>query len=120
MDELNQPVFKHHLAFGDVREQVSTWWDLGELQRLYDEFLDDHSALLAKWRRKRTRPDAEAFVDYVRTLTVWRRLPFLDPGLAPEVLPKDWHGTRAADLFFALRDTLADKAHSHVEATRKP
>ena len=41
----------------------------------------------------------QAFADYVRVLTAWRRLPFLDPGLPPELLPADWHGTRAAELF---------------------
>lgn len=109
----------HHLAFGDVREQVPRWWDLGQLQRLYDDFLDGHGKLLTKWRRRRSAGGAESFVDYVRTLTVWRRLPFLDPGLAPEVLPSDWHGTRAADLFFALRDQLAAPAHAYVDTLRE-
>lgn len=107
-----------HLAFGDVREQVRRWWDLDRLQALYDDFLDEHGTLLAKWRRRRTPHDPEAFVDYVRTLTVWRRLPFLDPGLATTMLPKNWHGTKAADLFFALRDELATPAHRYVDLLR--
>ena len=45
----------------------------------------------------------QAFADYVRVLTAWRRLPFLDPGLPPELLPADWHGARAAELFGQLR-----------------
>jgi phenylacetic acid degradation operon negative regulatory protein len=60
--------------------------------------------------------DEAAFADYVRVLTDWRRLPFLDPGLPAELLPGDWHGSRAADLFDALRSRLAGPAHQHVLA----
>ncbi|MQA03312.1 MAG: PaaX family transcriptional regulator [Streptosporangiales bacterium] len=107
-----------YLAFGDVREQVRQWWDLDQLQLLYDDFLAEYAALLTKWKRRRFKDPADAFVDYVKALTVWRRLPFLDPGLAPEVLPSNWHGTRAADLFFALRAQLAEPAHRYVDSLR--
>ena len=58
----------------------------------------------------------QAFADYVRVLTAWRRLPFLDPGLPPELLPPDWHGARAADLFGQLHDRLSGPAREHVLA----
>lgn len=104
-----------YLGFGDVAAQVPLWWDLDGLRRLYDEFVLAHQPVLTRWRRRRTSDAGEAFADYVRVLTAWRRLPFLDPGLAPELLPRGWPGVRAADLFFALRDRLAGPAHEHVE-----
>lgn len=102
-----------YLAFGDLRSSVATWWDLDALRDLYDDFLGEHGPVLARWRR-RTADDARAFADYVRALTQWRRLPYLDPGLPPELLPKAWHGTQAADLFFSLQDRLAEPAARHV------
>jgi len=51
-------------------------------------------------------------------LTDWRRLPFLDPGLAPELLPSRWPGVRAAATFFELQSRLAGPAHRFVEAAR--
>jgi phenylacetic acid degradation operon negative regulatory protein len=45
-------------------------------------------------------------------------LPFLDPGLPPELLPRGWSGVGAADLFFELRERLADPAHQHVQSIR--
>ena len=44
-------------------------------------------------RRTGSPPGAEAFADYVRALTSWRRLPYLDPGLPTDLLPASWSGT---------------------------
>lgn len=107
-----------YLGFHDVRQEASTWWDLEGLGRLYDEFHAAHGPVLAKWKRRRRDDDGDAFADYVRALTTWRRLPFLDPGLDAELLPKNWMGARAADLFAALRERLEDPARRHVESIR--
>jgi phenylacetic acid degradation operon negative regulatory protein len=58
----------------------------------------------------------EAFADYVRLLTDWRQLPYLDPGLPAELLPANWIGLRAAELFFTLRAQLEEAARAHVTA----
>jgi phenylacetic acid degradation operon negative regulatory protein len=107
-----------HLAFGDVGEHVRQWWDLGRIQSQYAEFIRVHAPLRARWRRRSTIPEQEAFRDYVSALTAWRRLPFLDPGLPSEVLPRGWPGHRAADLFEALRSLLAEPAHRYVDSLR--
>ena len=111
-----------YLAFGDVREQVGRWWDLDRLEQLYQAFLDTAGPVLARWRGRRARAAGRpatarrAFADYVRALTAWRRLPFLDPGLPAELLPADWHGLRAARTFAALRARLAAPAQAYVVA----
>lgn len=107
-----------YLGFHEVREEAATWWDLEGLGSLYAQFHQVHAPVLARWKRRRSDDDAEAFADYVRALTTWRRLPFLDPGLAAELLPGDWMGARAADLFAALRDRLQEPAARHVESVR--
>ncbi|GAA5163731.1 PaaX family transcriptional regulator C-terminal domain-containing protein [Pseudonocardia eucalypti] len=109
-----------YLAFGDVAEHVPKWWDLDGLRALYGEFLDTFGPVLTRWRRRRTPDDAAAFADYARGLTAWRRLPFLDPGLPPELLPRDWPGVRAAELFEELRERLAEPAHRYASAVIAP
>lgn len=104
-----------YLAFRDVREQVSSWWDLRGLERLYDDFVMKHDPVLQRWRRRRRTDDREAFASYILTLTAWRRLPFLDPGLAPELLPEGWHGVRAAELFTSLQQRLQEPSHRFVD-----
>ncbi len=108
-----------YLAFHTVENEVATWWDLDSLDALYRDFLSTFEPVLAGWRSRRRRDDeGEAFADYVRVLTAWRRLPYLDPGLAPELLPRRWSGATAADLFFALQRRLEAPAHRFVEAIR--
>jgi phenylacetic acid degradation operon negative regulatory protein len=102
-----------HLAFADVRDEVGQWWDLDRLEQLYQAFIDGAGPVLARWADQ-PGDAAHAFADYVRVLTAWRRLPFLDPGLPHQLLPADWHGARAADLFARIRAVLAGPAGQHV------
>jgi len=107
-----------YLAFGGVREQVGRWWDLDRLHQLYQAFLDSAGPVLERWKDAGgawpQAPGGEAFADYVRALTAWRRLPFLDPGLPAELLPAGWNGLRADVAFGALQDRLAGPARAHV------
>lgn len=102
-----------HIAFGELTEKVSEWWDLEELEQLYEDFLRLHTDVLDR----RDRSGREAFADYVAVLTDWRRLPYLDPGLPAELLPGDWAGIRAAELFFTLHSELEEAAHAYVAKT---
>lgn len=104
-----------YLAFRPEREQVANWWDLDGIERMYEDFVAGYKPVLARWRRRRRDDDPAAFADYVQVVTHWRRLPFLDPGLAPELLPADWRGSQAADVFFELNTRLAPAAQRHVD-----
>jgi phenylacetic acid degradation operon negative regulatory protein len=101
-----------HLAFGDPAAKIRRWWDLDELERQYEAFTRTYEPA----RREVPPGGPEAFAGYVRLLTDWRRLPYLDPGLPAELLPPDWAGIRAADLFFALRERLEEPARAYAEA----
>ena len=107
-----------HLAFGDPAGKIRRWWDLDELERRYESFLRVHEPVLCRWEPggpAGTQAQVEAFADYVRVLTDWRRLPYLDPGLPAELLGEDWIGIRAAEEFFALRSLLEEPARAYVQ-----
>jgi phenylacetic acid degradation operon negative regulatory protein len=108
-----------YVAFRPEREQVAAWWDLDGLEEMYEQFVGEYGTRLARWRRRRD-DDAEAFADYVEVVTQWRRLPFLDPGLPPELLPARWRGAQAADIFFELHSRLAPAAQRHVDGVLRP
>jgi phenylacetic acid degradation operon negative regulatory protein len=105
-----------YVAFRPEPDQVASWWDLEGLERMYEDFVSTYGPVLSRWRRRRREDDAAGFADYVQVLTHWRRLPYLDPGLAPELLPTDWRGSQAADVFFELNERLSPAAHRHVAA----
>lgn len=105
-----------YLAFGSVRQQVGKWWDLDRLEQLYQAFIDSAAPVLSRWDTGGDGDPGQAFADYVRVLTAWRRLPFLDPGLPPDLLPADWHGSRAEALFTRVRELLGGQAREHVLA----
>ncbi len=103
-------------AFDNVADQVGRWWDLDRLQELYQDFLDRYEPVRRRYRRGGHIDPVRAFVDYVRALTDWRRLPYSDPGLPAEILPAGWSGARAANTFFDLHERLAKPAHEFVES----
>jgi phenylacetic acid degradation operon negative regulatory protein len=107
-----------HLAFGDPAAKVRRWWDLGLLEDRYRDFIAAHEPVLRRWRRRgpaRGEPGGrQAFADYVRAVTDWRRLPYLDPGLPADLLPAGWIGLRASEDFFALRSLLEQPARAHA------
>ena len=99
---------------GAVREQVARWWDLDQLHARYAEFLDRQEPVRSRVTGGGVPDPERAFADYVRLLTDWRRLPYADPGLPLALLPADWNGARAADLFGELSARLAEPAHDHA------
>jgi phenylacetic acid degradation operon negative regulatory protein len=103
----------HHEGFSELRQQVARWWDLDGINARYTEFLDQFSDAQARWKRSENAPRT-AFEIYVPMLTVWRLLPYLDPGLPRDLLPEGWNGGRAADLFADLDALLRAPAREHA------
>jgi phenylacetic acid degradation operon negative regulatory protein len=102
-----------HLAFGDLRSKVRSWWDLDELADLYADFLRRHRPVLDALP---SRTPEQAFQTYVPMLTQWRRLPYSDPGLPLSLLPPGWNGVTAEALFEQLNNTLSAPAREHALA----
>ena len=104
-----------HTAFRCTADAVNHWWDLPAIAREYESFTAEFKSLRAKYNRAAKPPiNVKAFTDYTRTLTAWRPLPYNDPGLPREYLPKAWPGDQATALFYDLHDQLAPAAQQYV------
>ena len=57
--------------------------------------------------------DQTALVTRIHLVHSYRKFPFSDPDLPAELLPDDWPGTRAHDLFLALYEALAGPAQRY-------
>lgn len=99
----------------DLRGLVAQWWDLDSLAAMYEHFVAVHQPVARRWRRSSTPDAPSAYADYVATLTAWRQLPYRDPGIAPELLPRGWKGARAAELFDDIAASTSAAAHTFVE-----
>lgn len=96
---------------------VAAWWDLDAIAAEYRAYVGAWEPAL---RAGGGRPaGAGAFAGHVRQLDTWRRIPFHDPGLPAAVLPADWPGAHAWDVFHALDRRLSRPALRHVEARRR-
>lgn len=109
----------HYDAFQDLTGLVRTWWDLDGMASGYAIFLDAARPVLKNWDASPEIDPRGAFVDYVRVRTLWRRLPYLDPGLPDELYPAGWLRRDASDVFTSLDDLLRAAALRHVKAVIK-
>lgn len=95
-----------------IEARIDDAWDLDALAAAYRAFIREYGPTLAV-----VEDDRSAFATYLRLLSHWRRLPFMDPGLPTSLLPGSWPGGEARRLFAHARDTLEAPGRRHVEAT---
>jgi phenylacetic acid degradation operon negative regulatory protein len=90
---------RHGVAV-DLSPDPLVAWDLAALASSYAAWPDLADALV---RGDRDGPPADedeaAFAARFRLVHEWRKFLFDDPGLPAELLPRDWPGQAAADLF---------------------
>ncbi|WP_086559751.1 PaaX family transcriptional regulator [Streptomyces africanus] len=97
-----------HLGFAPTAQAVARWWDLAAIAKEHEAFLDRHERVLRDWEKREDTPPEEAYRDYLLALDSWRHLPYTDPGLPSELLPRDWPGTRSSAVFQGLHERLRD------------
>jgi phenylacetic acid degradation operon negative regulatory protein len=105
----------HYHGFASDVELVRRCWDLGRIRESYQRYIDETAPVLKQYED--VDPDAApraAFADYVASLHEWRKLPFMDPGLPQELLPDDWQGRQAADIFGRFQQQLEPAARRYV------
>ncbi|WP_372729545.1 PaaX family transcriptional regulator C-terminal domain-containing protein [Nocardioides sp.] len=74
-------------------------WDLLALRSAYDEWLASADALVAEQLAGHDDADEAAFAARFHLVHEWRKFLFADPGLPEELLPEDWPGRAATELF---------------------
>ena len=109
VEELGVEAFSFTGPFGEVGNEqrvVADAWALDDVEARYRAFLDEVGAL-------RARTPAQAFAAQVGLVQEWRRFPFLDPALPPQLLPETWPGPAAAGLFHRRHEEWHAAAQQH-------
>jgi phenylacetic acid degradation operon negative regulatory protein len=95
----------HFVSTSDLLHRA---WDIETLAEEYDAFVD------AFEDRAPGSPEAR-FAGTVDLVHAWRRFPFVDPELPDELLPVDWRGRRARELFAAKHAEWSPDARAYFE-----
>jgi phenylacetic acid degradation operon negative regulatory protein len=77
-------------GLSDTRAMVAAAWDLPRLEAEYEQFVAEFRA---------PEVPADVLLRQLELVHAWRRFPALDPSLPRELLPPQWTGIRAAELF---------------------
>jgi phenylacetic acid degradation operon negative regulatory protein len=101
-------------SYGQLGSQdmlVARSWDVGALEQRYEDFIDEFTGL-------NPATGEAALQAQTRLVHEWRRFPFLDPRLPAQLLPENWSGAKAADLFHARHADWHPAAQRHWERLR--
>ncbi|MDR4533780.1 PaaX family transcriptional regulator C-terminal domain-containing protein [Glutamicibacter sp. PS] len=97
-----------------AQQSAESWWNLTDLAARHQQFIANAEDLPVSGVPR------EDYASFVRLIDSWRAIPYLDPGLPPQMLPAGWPGTESRLLFMEcmqkLRPGADDFAHSVLPA----
>lgn len=76
------------LVPGGFKRAAKSWWDLGVIRKAYEAFLASAEV-----------QHSSDFATLLHLVDAWRPIPYLDPGLPERLLPADWPGRAAQQVF---------------------
>ncbi len=99
---------------GADRDMAARSWDLAGLDRDYAALLAQYRPRLERYRRGEVQ-GRDALVERMQLVQDYRRLPFRDPHLPPELLPAGWSGRAAHEVFLEAHGLLRAPAEAFVD-----
>jgi phenylacetic acid degradation operon negative regulatory protein len=91
-----------------------TAWDLEQIRKLYEGFVEEYEPLLERVRQGGVGA-SEALVTRTALMDTWRNFPNLDPELPDELLPPDWPRRQARGIFAEVYNGLGPLAEVRVK-----
>jgi len=106
-------------AFSEPARLVEKCWNLAEINKRYQAFIDRHAPDFHRCRDAKDTEgvsDRESYVMRFKLVHEYRDFPLIDPYLPRALLPGNWGGECAAHLFQTLHDLLSTPADRYVES----
>ena len=107
-----------HQGFSSDKEIAARCWDLRRLNDYYTGFIARYTPPFREFQARLEAGDGlvpqECFVQRFMLTHEYRSSPYVDPNLPLELLPDDWLGQRAAQLFQKYHNVLVDGAEDFV------
>ncbi len=109
-----------HQGFTNPQSIISRCWDLSRIDKKYADLIAKYRPKLEDHLRRLEAGEdiepSECFAERFRLIHEYRRLPFFDPDLPEELLPRNWLRSQAGALFHEYYDLLAEKANEYFES----
>lgn len=107
------------LEGGDDRDIVERCWDMNALNQQYTRFISRWEPEYEKCARALVRGDglssAQCFSQRFWITREYSPFPRLDPNLPGELLPEDWLGEKAAEVFNGFRNLLNERSNEFIQ-----
>jgi phenylacetic acid degradation operon negative regulatory protein len=109
-----------HRGFTSAGEIVARCWNLEQLNDYYAAFIAQYNPPFqehqARLRADNSIEPQECFIQCFMLIHEYRSSPYVDPNLPLELLPNDWLGEKATQIFQQYHDLLIEKAEAFVDS----
>ena len=109
-----------HQGLNGAKSIISRCWDLSRIHQKYASFIAEYRPKFQDHLRRLQAGESiepsECFVERFNLIHEYRRLPFFDPDLPTELLPRNWLRYQASDLFHEYHDLLTEKANEYFDS----
>ena len=107
----------------DNQSIIDKGWDFKRIAEEYEVFIKKYSALFEELRKKalnNSLSDKECFIERTSIVHEYRKFLFHDPGFPRDLLPNDWTGTKARELFWNFHQLVTIPAVRFFESLYEP
>jgi phenylacetic acid degradation operon negative regulatory protein len=110
-----------HKGFTNNLHLVKRSWNLDRLNGAYADFVERFQPRLTHFQdlieQNNSPVLSDFFVERFWLVHEYRSFPYVDPNLPPELLPDDWLGYQADEIFKTFYDLLTEMADQFVNET---
>jgi phenylacetic acid degradation operon negative regulatory protein len=102
----------------DNQYLIKNGWNLDAIQEDYRTFIEKYRSRYEQLKEKvwtNTLTDQEAFVERTELVHTYRKFLFQDPGFPQDLLPPNWNGTEARELFWNIHQLISPPAVRYFE-----
>ncbi|WP_044895754.1 PaaX family transcriptional regulator C-terminal domain-containing protein [Bacillus alveayuensis] len=97
---------------------IEKGWDFAAIGKEYEAFIEIYQTKYDEYKKRAWNnelSDEECFIERTKLVHEYRKLFFVDPGFPNDLLPPDWNGTKARELFFNTHQLLSVPAIRYFE-----
>ncbi|MBA4538625.1 phenylacetic acid degradation operon negative regulatory protein PaaX [Bacillus aquiflavi] len=98
---------------------IDKGWDLQHISDEYDRFIQQYEPKFDELREKalnNSLTDEECFIERTQIVHEYRKFLFQDPGFPRDLLPENWSGTKARELFWNIHQLISIPAVRFFES----